>query len=418
MDENKHRMNHDDERNIIDLSEALREKEIQERKEEKARRKAEKPPILKRVLSFVLVAVIVFSCVMLTVYWDDLNFDAIRRSISYIGAEQDESGRTAQFEYQRGNENAFEVLGNHLAFATNKGVSVYDYTGKLLFSQDILLESPALDIGKNKAVAYDIGGSNLVVFDDKGMRLKLGNKDIASIYSATMNGGDWLAVTSQKKSQKGCVTVYNADMEKVFEFDSAARFITGAYVTEDCNYMVAHTMGQDNGVFKSEMVVYKLDREEPYASFTMENSMVLSIGAINGQTACVSDHSLLIAAPSGKVRATYEYEYPYLRDFSLDGDGFAALVLNRHRSGSSGKLVTINSSGEVIAALDLTAEVLDISAAGRYIAVLYTDELVIYNKDLTEYARFAQHERGETACMRSDGSVWSIGINKISLLIP
>ena len=108
-----------------------------------------------------------------------------------------------------------------------------------------------------------------MVFSEKGARLRLELDEGLGIYSASLNRSDWLAVTAQKKSQKGCVTVYNADMDKVFEFDSAARFVIGAYVTEDCRYMVAQTLGQEDGVFVSEMVVYRLDQEEQYAEFAV-----------------------------------------------------------------------------------------------------------------------------------------------------
>ena len=70
--------------------------------------------------------------------------------------------------------------------------------------------------------------------------------------------------------------MYNANMEKIFSFDSSTRFVVNAYVTEDCKYMVAETLGQESGTFVSEMVVYRLDREEQYAAFSVENAMVLT----------------------------------------------------------------------------------------------------------------------------------------------
>ncbi len=418
MDEKKRKMNCEDHQNIIDLTAAIEEKQRAERLEEKKRRKAERPTLWKRIVSMLLVLVIVFAAVVLTIYWDDINFDAIRRDISYMGTDQNTVGETTAFRYDRGNSNCFAVFEKYLVHASNKGTVVYDYHGNELFKGDIQMETPAVDIGSSAAVAYDIGGKNLLVFDEKGEKLRISLEDGMGIYSASLNRSDWLAVTSQKKSQRGCVTVYNAKMEKVFEFDSATRFVLNAYVTEDCKYMLAHTLGQENGLFASEMIVYKLDREEPYAKFSLENIMVLSIGSLNGQTLCVADRAAVLASSDGEVNATYQYEFPYLRDFSDEGDGFAALALNRHRAGTNGKLVTLGSDGETIAELDISAEVLDLSAAGRYIAVLYADKLVVYNKDLTEYAVFTQTERAEASCMRNDGSVWLIGANEISLLIP
>ena len=418
MDENKGKVNRRDEGNVIDLRPALEKKERAERDEVKRLRKAERPPFLRRMLSLLLVLGIVLAAVVLTVYWDRINFDALRRAVSYLGAEQSETGKTEPFAYDKGTANQFADLGKYLAFVSNKEAVLYDYDGTMLFHKDLRMEAPALDTGGGAAVAYDIGGRDLIVFSEKGEKLSLELEEGLALYSASLNRSGWLAVTSQKKSQKGCVTVYNAEMDKVFEFDSASRFVTGAYVTEDCKYMVAQTLGEENGLFASEMAVYRLDSETQYAEFSLEDALVLEVGSVGGQTLCIAEDRAVVATAGGKVSATYPYAMPYLRDYSCEGDGFAALVMNRHRAGTSGKLVTIGSTGEVIAELDLSEEVLDISAAGRYLAVLYADRLVVYNKDLTEYAVPEQTGEAESVCMRGDGAVWLISSGEVSLLLP
>lgn len=416
MDENKRKGQNKG--NIIDLTPALEEKERAERAEEKRLAKESRPPMRRRLLSLFLVLVIVLGAVLLTVYWDQINFDGFRRSISYIGTEQSEDGKTTAFSYEKGNDNCFAALGKNLVYVSNKGVAVYDHNGNTLFETELKLDTPALSVGGSMAVAYDIGGRNLIVFNEKGVKLSIELDEGLGIYSASLNHSDWLAVAAQKKSQKGNVSIYNADMDKVFEFDSAARFVTGAYVTEDCKYMTAQTLAQNDGVFVSQMVIYRLDQEEQYGEFAVEDSMVLSIDSIDGQTVCIADDKAVVATPNGQVSATYEYPLPYLREYSCDGDGFAALVLNRHRAGTNAKLVTLSSNGSSIGELDVTEEILHLSAAGRYVAVLYADKLVIYNKDLTEYASFTQTGLAEQICMRSDGSVWLIAEDEISLLIP
>ena len=74
---------------------------------------------------------------------------------------------------------------------------------------------------------------------------------------------------------------------------------------------------------------------------------------------------------------SFTYGELYLRQYSLDGGGFAALLLNRYQAGSIGSLVTVDETGEVIALLDVNQEVLDVSAAGNYLAGLIGNSLVI-----------------------------------------
>ena len=59
----------------------------------------------------------------------------------------------------------------------------------------------------------------------------------------------------------------------------------------------------------------------------------------------------------------------------------------------------------MLASLPLTEEVLDISAAGSYLAVLYGNSVVVYNKDLTEHARMEGTDYAGQVEMEDDGTV-------------
>lgn len=64
--------------------------------------------------------------------------------------------------------------------------------------------------------------------------------------------------------------------------------------------------------------------------------------------------------------------------------------------------------GEEIASLEITEEILDMSAAGEYLAVLYSDSLVIYTRDLQEHARLDGTDYAGHVIMNSDGTAMVI----------
>ena len=80
--------------------------------------------------------------------------------------------------------------------------------------------------------------------------------------------------------------------------------------------------------------------------------------------------------------------------------------------------MTVNTDGTVIAAKDITEEVLDISASGNYVAVLYGDALIIYTKELEEYARLNNTGYARHVLMQSDGSALIIGGNTAWRYLP
>ena len=78
----------------------------------------------------------------------------------------------------------------------------------------------------------------------------------------------------------------------------------------------------------------------------------------------------------------------------------------------------MNASGEEIASLSVGNEVLDLSASGRYLAVLYSNRLVIYDQKLRECAALEDVSSARRVLMRSDGSAVLVGLTSASLYLP
>ena len=114
----------------------------------------------------------------------------------------------------------------------------------------------------------------------------------------------------------------------------------------------------------------------------------------------------------------YAYGRLYLRQYRLGGSGFIALLLNRYQAGSIGTLVTVDEAGEVIASMDVTQEVLDVSAAGNYLAVRMSNSLVIYDRELKEYGRMEDTVYANRVLMETDGSALVIGGSRAFRYLP
>ena len=207
-------------------------------------------------------------------------------------------------------------------------------------------------------------------------------------------------------------------MQKVFTFNSSRRFVMDAWVTEDGRSLAAVTLGQADSVFVSDIVLYDLDSKDPRTTYSITDGLVLSIGQVGGRLTTVADTGISFADTAGKLRGTYSYAEEYLREYDLGADNCAVLLLNRYRSGSVGRLVAVGTDGMQQAELDIRDEVLDLSAAGRYIAVLYTDRLVIYTTQLQEYATFSGIDSVKGVRMRSDGSAVLLGARKATVFVP
>ena len=365
---------------------------------------------------FFLTLTAVLAVVVFAAYRDGTGFDVLRRYFNYGAAES--AGGTVVYDYDVSSANRFAVLGENLAVLSETSFSVLDAQGGQVWSTGVKMACPALQSGGGRAVGYDVGGTELYIVDEKGAVMTLTLSESEPIISARLNEKGWLAVTTGKKNSKGWVGVYNDRNTLVFEFKSSRRFVADAYVTDDCARLAAVTLGQENSTFVSNIVLYNLTEDQPFADYDITDGLVAAIGQ-DGQTLItVSDTCLTFASTDGKIVAEHPYGGAYLREYALGGSGFTALLLNRYSSGSVGRLVTVGDEGDVLGTLDINEEVLNLSAAGRYLAVLYASRLVIYNENLQVYAALNGTDYARTVLMRPDGSALLAGSESAELFLP
>lgn len=387
---------------------------MSEKRVVKFKREEGKRHPVRGVVSFVLMLAAVLLVVLLAAYRDGTGFDILRRYLHYGKVEQ--VGGETVYHYEAASRNRFAVLGESLVVLSDASLRVLDSGGEEIWSAPVNMTAPALAAGGGRAVAYDVGGTALYVVDQTGLLLELTADEEEPYISATLNKNGQLAVTAGKKGYKGSVKVYDRSPEPSFEFKSSQRFVLDGYVLG--NTLAAVTLGQENGVFVSNIVLYSMPGEEPAANYSVTGGLVAAIGEQEGRLVTVSDSVLTSAGADGGIQGSYSYSGSYLRDYDLGGTGFTVLLLNRYRSGSVGQLVSVDKDGELLGSLEVREEVLSISASGRYLAVLYADRLVVYNQNLETYASLRGTGDARDVLMRPDGSVLLLSAGSASLFLP
>ena len=383
--------------------------------EEEKKPGRKKHPILLAFVSFFLILAVVLGIVLFAAYRDGTGFDVLRRYLHYGKAE--ESGGVSVYDYDADGTNHFAAVENHLVVLSETSLKVLSSDEETVWSVSVNMSAPALSQGTSHAVAYDVGGTKAYVVDAYGevMTLEYGEN---RIISATMNDEDWLAVTTEKQKYKSCVQVYDPEMKLAFVFNSSRRFAMDACVLGDGERLAAVTLGQENSQFVSNVVVYELTSEEPVANYDVADGLLVEISAGDDRFITVSDTRLTYADAKGTITGSYVYGDVYLREYDLSGDGFAALQLNRYQSGSLGQIVSIGTDGTELGVLDVSEEILDISAAGRYLAVLYANRVIVYDPNLKVYATLTGIDQVRGVLMRPDGSVLLLSAESAQLFLP
>jgi len=367
----------------------------------------------KRLAVLCLTLLVVLGAVAVALLGEGKYLNRVRRWLIYGNGAAENLYSFAADPYNR-----YGQLDHYLVVLSQNHFQILESDGTAVFSQDVQLSQPALSVGEELAVAYDIGGSNLYVFSVDGVMLEQTMEEEYGLIAARFNDSDYLSVITEQSGYKGVVTVYNPEMQKVFAYRSSSQFLSDAVVSEDGETVTVVAMGQQDGGFCSQLIRYRLSETIADSETTLPGHLTLDIENMGESCASISDNEISFVDDAGSVAGSFTYGGLYLRNYTVSDGGFSALLLNRYRSGSIGTLVTVDGNGKAIAMQEITEEVMDISAAGEYLAVLYSDSMVIYNRDLEEQTVLEETGYADHILMKNDGSAIVIGGNTAWRYLP
>lgn len=370
----------------------------------------------RKWLWLTLIVLVVLGAVAAAVLWDANSFDGLRRSIIYARAEKDETGCAKLYYYENDATSRFAAIDGSLVTVAANQVRLLDERSQVLYQNSVRFLHPDLVSGGGVAVAYDIGGTVLYALDSKGLRWQ--QETEGELIAVTVNPHGYVTAVYNKSGAKAAVTVWDSNGAAVFTFQSAQRFVMTAALGQDDRTLAAVTMGQEDGKFQSFLVLYHTDSDKMVATTPVDGGVAYALETLQREFCAVTEQGLYLLDSGGELKASYSYGGQFLRRCVVGDGGWAALLLSRYKSGGYASLITVDGDGNELGGCDIDGEVLDISTAGRYVAVLFSDRLTIYDKYLTEVATLPDVSEVRAVLMRADGSAVLAGASGASLYLP
>ena len=370
----------------------------------------------RKWLWLTLTVLVVLGAVAAAVLWDANSFDGLRRSIIYARAEKDETGCAKLYYYENDATSRFAAIDGSLVTVAANQVRVLDERSQVLYQNSVRFLHPDLVSGGGVAVAYDIGGTVLYALDSKGLRWQ--QETEGELIAVTVNPHGYVTAVYNKSGAKAAVTVWDSNGAAVFTFQSAQRFVMTAALGQDDRTLAAVTMGQEDGKFQSFLVLYHTDSDKMVATTPVDGGVAYALETLQREFCAVTEQGLYLLDSGGELKASYSYGGQFLRRCVVGDGGWAALLLSRYKSGGYASLITVDGDGNELGGCDIDGEVLDISTAGRYVAVLFSDRLTVYDKYLTEVATLPDVSEVRAVLMRADGSAVLAGASGASLYLP
>ncbi len=376
------------------------------------------PRFLLRATATLVVLAVALVLVAAVAFRDSLNLDSVKRWFTYRSLVRSDSGRAESFPYGGELTDTFAVLDGDLLVCSRNAISLYSGSGTQYINQSVGMENPVVNTNGSLAVVYDAGGSSLYVLGQR--TLVWSTQDLESILSARLNKNGQLTVVTQAGGFRGAVTVYDASYSPVMNVNLSSAFVMDAALSDDGHTLAILTVGQTNGAFSTSLELYGMDyasgQYTPDFSCQLGGGVVLETRHTASAVWSLGDRGLTVTSHDGRSSGV-SWADKHLRRYTLSGDGFAAALLGKYRAGSQAELWVVDAQGQR-RVLNINEQVMSISAAGRYLAVLTSDRLDIYTDELELYNTLEGTQGARTVLLMPDGSAILVSADSAGFYVP
>ena len=376
------------------------------------------PRFLLHVIATLVVLAVALALVAAVAFRDSLNLDSIKRWFTYRSLTRNDSGRAESFPYDGELTDTFAVLDGDLLVCSRNAICLYSGSGTQYINQQVSMENPVVSTNGSLAVVYDAGGSSLYVLGQRA--LVWSSQELEPILSARLNRNGQLTVATQSSGYRGTVTVYDAAYSPVMSLNLTSAFVMDAALSDDGHTLATLTVGQTNGAFSTDLELYNMDyvggEYKPDFACQLGGGVVLETRHTAQAVWSLGDRGLTVTGHDGRSSGV-SWADKHLRRYTLSGDGFAAALLGKYRAGSQAELWVVDAEGQR-RVLSLNEQVMSISAAGRYLAVLTGDRLDIYTDQLELYSTLEGTQGARVVLLMADGSAILISADSAGYYIP
>lgn len=367
---------------------------------------------------------VVLAAVAVVVFRDSLNLDSLQRWFSYRSLVLSDSGQAQSFRCGGSASDVFVDLDGDLLVCTGNAIGLWSGSGTQYVDQTVNMASPAAHAGGGAAVVYDAGGTQLYVFRQRALAFSM-NSD-GPLISARLNSSGLLTVVSHQPGFRGVVTVYDDSFQPSAAVRLSSSYIMDAQLADDGHTLSVITISQDNGDFASSLCVYDLKSlGSQEVSYDVSPTYICSLGSSiilelehSDRIWALGDRALSVLDAQAAPLGTVNWSDRYLKTYSLTGKDFAVALLGKYRAGTQAELAVVDDAGSLVGSLPLDEQVLSVSAAGRYFAVLTSDRLDIYTKDMTLYSTLTGTLGARRVLLRADGTAILIASGTARLYVP
>ena len=308
---------------------------------------------------------------------DSINMDNLRRLFAKIdigiSSSEDVDGKQIEFAFEE--DAAVSSFKDGLAYLTPSQLTVMDNLGTVFMSTETGFSAPSLITSPRYIVAYDRGGTGLIVTNSFAVVFEKTMPE--KISYVTLSEDYYLSVITTGGGYKNSLYVYNQNFEEIYVWHSNERYLLNAAVSPDRKTVALVCYKTAEASAQAELVGIKLGQEEIAWSVSLAD-LPLDMSYKNSNLiALLFDDRVEFLNGKGGAGAVYQFEKNFLQGFSLSED-HTLLVLSAGKLGDS-TLYEISNRGKASCTFDAKTRIRAMDVKGNNVALLTDQETLVYS---------------------------------------
>ena len=247
---------------------------------------------LSHVRYACLLLIVLFVLYGFAVHGEELTPENFRYMLKFVDLTEEDDvteANTVRFDYSSGNIGG--IFKGDVAVLNGDGLSLYGWDAEKLFSVSFRMESPRLAVTPQSIFAYDLGGSEVRIFNSYSQyaRLTMGYP----IYGfAACETGAFAVITSEK-NYRTAVCVYDTNARQVYKRLLSDTYVDQIALSPDGSEFLALGHYAQAGDLITVLQRYSLSDEEPLFTATYSGELPLRVAYLSDQRFAVLTGSAL-----------------------------------------------------------------------------------------------------------------------------
>lgn len=310
-----------------------------------------------------------------------------------------------------------EAYSSGTVLLTDTSVDYIDSSGRMLASNAHLYSQPVMKINKSNVLLYDRGGTAFRIESNSSI-YNVFTVSGAISTAAIGSKNNYAYVLNGEGGYQSHLYVYSFQGKKQFEWGSSSDYCLTMDLSDNGKSIVISTIGVDSAEYHSRVILFNFRQDTPVFNVEFSDCTVFALDFINNKSiAAFTDNGIFVINNDGTYNKICEYVPSEIQHSSSSSKLKTAVIAN-HGNTKDSEVIVFNKKYEELFRINSDSEIFAVRSTDRFIAVIFGDELSIYNTENVRVGNIVIGEKcldaafaGRTLYVRTVSGIYSFDVN-------